>query len=54
MEIVVAGVVLRVTAITGSSSPQTFTVDATPLNGVVKTIPAGEAVQVHQPMNIPL
>lgn len=53
MEIVAAGVVLNVTAISGSA-PQSFTVDATPVNGIVKTIPAGSDVQANHPMDIPL
>jgi hypothetical protein len=40
------GVRLTVTAISGASSPQTFTITATPVNGVVKTIPAGTAVSL--------
>jgi hypothetical protein len=40
----VSGVVLNVTAISGSTSPQTFTVDATTVNGVTKTIASGSAV----------
>lgn len=34
----VGGVVLNVTAISGASSPQTFTVDATPINGIERTL----------------
>lgn len=34
----VGGVVLNVTAISGASSPQTFTVDATPVNGITRTL----------------
>lgn len=45
-DILVSGVRLTVTAISGSSSPQTFTVTQTPVNGVMKTIPAGERVDV--------
>lgn len=41
-----SGVVLEVTAIAGSSSPQTFTVTATPVNGITKTIPPGSTVDV--------
>ena len=37
----VGGVVLHVTAVAGASSPQTFTVDATPVNGVSRTIAGG-------------
>lgn len=42
----VSGVVLNVTAISGASSPQTLTVDATPVNGIEKTIASGSAVQL--------
>jgi hypothetical protein len=34
----VGGVVLNVTAIAGASSPQTFTVDATPVNGITSRV----------------
>lgn len=49
-EIETAGVVLEVTAIGApSGGVQTFTVTQAPVNGVVKTIPAGSAVHVaHQ------
>jgi hypothetical protein len=50
----VAGVVLEVTAVSGATSPQTFTVTQTPLNGVVKTIPSGSSVQVADPAYIGL
>jgi hypothetical protein len=33
---------------------QTFTITQTPANGIEKTIPAGSAVQVYHPMDIPL
>lgn len=49
IELDVAGARLQVTAISGASSPQTFTVSATVLNGVEKTIPAGTAVNVWLP-----
>jgi hypothetical protein len=45
-DIMVSGVRLHVTAVTGATSPQTFTVSATPVNGVSKTIPSGSAVHV--------
>lgn len=45
-DIGVAGVRLAVTNIVGASSPQTFTVTATPVNGVAKTIPAGAQVRL--------
>jgi hypothetical protein len=40
------GVRLTVTAISGASSPQTFTITQTPVNGVEKVIPAGTAVSL--------
>lgn len=46
----VSGAVLEVTAITGTSSPQTFTITQTPVNGVAKTIPAGSVVDVETPV----
>lgn len=46
LDIMVSGARLRVTAISGASSPQTMTVQPTPVNGVVKTIPAGEPVRL--------
>lgn len=45
----VGGVDLEVTAVSGGSSPQTFTITQTPLNGVVKTIPAGSDVRLSEP-----
>lgn len=45
-----AGVVLEVTAIVGASSPQTFTVTAAPVNGIEKTIAAGESVSLADPV----
>lgn len=54
MQIVAGGVVLNVTAVSGTSSPQALTVDAIPVNGVLKTIAAGTPVQVNRPMPIPL
>lgn len=44
------GVVLTVTAISGASSPQTFTVSATLAQGVAKTIPAGTSVRLADPV----
>jgi hypothetical protein len=43
------GVRLTVTGISGASSPQTFTVAQTPVNGVVKTIAAGTPVNLFTP-----
>ena len=45
-DILVSGVRLRVTAISGASSPQTFTVTQAPVNGATKTIPAGDEVRL--------
>jgi hypothetical protein len=47
-DIEVAEVRLTVTNITGSSSPQTFTITQTPVNGVAKVIPTGTPVQLWQ------
>lgn len=49
LEVMVSGVVLEVTAISGASSPQTFTVTQTPVNGVEKTIPSGSDVVLAPP-----
>jgi hypothetical protein len=49
-DVLVAGVRLRVTAVGAlSAGTQTLTVQQTPINGVVKTIPAGSQVQLWQP-----
>jgi hypothetical protein len=48
-DINVAGARLTVTAISGASSPQTFTITQTPVNGVAKTIPAGTQVRLWKP-----
>jgi hypothetical protein len=53
-DIAVSGVQLRVTAITGETSPQTFTVDQTPVNGVTKTIAPGESVELTYPAIVAL
>jgi hypothetical protein len=49
LDVRVAGARVRVTGISGSGSPQTFTVSATVVNGVEKTVPAGEPVSLWQP-----
>lgn len=49
LEVMVSGVVLEVTAISGASSPQTFTVTQTPVNGVEKAIPSGSDVVLAPP-----
>lgn len=46
--IVVAGELMNVTAVSGTSSPQTFTVTRS-VNGVVKTQLAGASVQIARP-----
>jgi hypothetical protein len=45
----VGGARVRATAISGASSPQTFTIQAQSLNGVVKTMPAGTKVRLWRP-----
>lgn len=45
----VGGARVRVTAISGASSPQTATVNATVVNGVNKIIPAGTPVRLWRP-----
>lgn len=45
-DIMVAGARLSVTNISGASSPQTFTITQTPVNGVSKTIPSGSTVDL--------
>lgn len=54
LEIIVSGVILEVTAISGASSPQTFTITQTPVNGIVKTILAGTDVRLARPAFIGL
>lgn len=50
-EINVGGVVFEVTAVSGASSPQTFTVTQAPVNGVPnKTIRAGTSVKLARPV----
>lgn len=46
-DIMISGVRLAVTNISGASSPQTFTVTQAPINGVEKTIAAGEAIDIY-------
>lgn len=50
----VGGAVVNVTAIAGASSPQTFTVDATTVNGVTGTVAAGTRVDVEPPIFVGL
>ena len=51
-QIRVAGVVLRVRKIENAASPQTFTVDQQPVNGVAKTIAAGTPVHLAKPWRL--
>ncbi|HEX6579221.1 MAG TPA: hypothetical protein VF082_12725 [Jiangellaceae bacterium] len=51
-DVMTGGARLHVTSIAGASSPQTFTVTQTPVNGVVKTVPSGSKVDVHPPAYI--
>lgn len=53
-DITVGGAQLRVLSITGETSPQTFTVDQTPVNGVTRTIPASTAVRLAYPAVVAL
>jgi hypothetical protein len=39
-----------VTAVSGASSPQTFTVSATTVNDITRTILAGASVDVENPI----
>lgn len=48
-DIIVGGEVMRVTNLTGSSSPQTFTVTRS-INGVVKSHSAGAQVRLYHPV----
>jgi hypothetical protein len=50
-DIKIVGEVIRVTNITGTSSPQTFTVTRS-INGVVKSLPAGAPVHVANPVYV--
>lgn len=43
------GAVLTVTAISGATSPQTFTITQTPVNGLVKTIASGTSLSLDRP-----
>lgn len=51
-DVLVAGVRLHVNTVTGSSAPQTLNVDATPVNGQEKTIPAGSKIELYQPWRV--
>lgn len=53
-DITVGGVRLRVTAITGETSPQTITVEQAPVNGVSRLIPAGTPVRLTHPAVVSL
>lgn len=49
IDINLAGAQVRVTAISGASSPQTFTISTTVVNGIDKVIPAGTPVRLWAP-----
>lgn len=48
-DVMVAGVRLRVTQVTGASDPQTLTVQQAPINGIIKAIPIGSQVRLAEP-----
>jgi|GEM_PF-5727117 len=52
MDLMVSGVRLRATGASGSGDPQVLTVDPDPVNGVVKTIPAGATVALAEPWRL--
>lgn len=52
-DVIVAGERMTVTAVTGATSPQTFTVTRS-VNGVVKTHVAGETVRLFRPIHLVL
>jgi hypothetical protein len=49
----IAGEQITVTAVSGASNPQTFTVTRS-VNGVVKPLPIGADVRLNQPMTLSL
>lgn len=49
IDINLLGARVRVTAIAGAASPQTFTIDAIVVNGINKVIPAGTPVRLWSP-----
>lgn len=51
-DIMVAGVRLRVTAVTGTTDPQAMTVNLAPVNGVIKVIPIGSSVRLATPWRV--
>lgn len=51
-EIITDGCILTVSSISGSSSPQTFTVSSTVVNGIAKTISAGKSVHLRRPVRV--
>jgi hypothetical protein len=54
LDIVINGEVIRLSAISGTSSPQTFTVSARAINGVSRAHAAGTAVHVAHPIVLAL
>lgn len=49
-DVVVSGVRVRVIDIVGTSSPQTFAIEQATVNGVTKTVAAGEPVRLYKPL----
>ena len=54
MDINIGGERITLSAISGITSPQTFTASARSVNGVVKAHTAGEIVEVWQPATLGL
>ncbi len=52
--VIVGGEVITISGISGTTSPQTFTVSARSVNGVVKSHVVGDAVEVQQPFYLGL
>lgn len=52
LDIAIDGEVITLSAISGASSPQTFTISARSVNGVVKSQAAGAAVQPAVPFRV--
>lgn len=52
--VVIAGEVITISGISGTSSPQTFTASARSVNGIVKAHAAGETVQIQYPFYVGL
>lgn len=52
LDVVIGGERITISAVSGASSPQTFTVSARSVNGVVKAHSAGEAVSLADPVRL--